>query len=76
VKWRALAKDGAALPPQQATMRDAEQKIGVGETYDFEFTPTTPGDYKLRFSSDVGSEITQWIAVVPPESPFSVYVAK
>jgi len=76
VKWSALAKDGAALPPQQATVRDAEQKVGVGETYDFEFTPTTPGDYKLRFSSDVGSEVTQWIAVVPPESPFSVYVAK
>jgi len=32
VKWSALAKDGAALPPQQATMRDAEQKVGVGET--------------------------------------------
>ena len=76
VKWHALAKDGADLPVQQATVRDAEQRVGVGETYDFEFTPTAPGDYKLRFSSDIGSEVTQWIAVVPPESPFSVYAAK
>ncbi len=74
-KWRAVAKDGADLPPQQATVRDAEQKIGVGETYDFEFTPTHPGDYKLRFSSDIGTEVTQWIAVVPSESPFSVFAA-
>ena len=74
-KWRAVAKDGADLPPQQATVRDAEQKIGVGETYDFEFTPAGPGDYKLRFSSDIGTEVTQWIAVVPSESPFSVYAA-
>lgn len=75
-KWRALGKDGAALPAQQATVRDAEQKIGVGETYDFEFAPAEPGDYKLRFTSDIGTEVTQWIAVVPAESPFSAFVAK
>ena len=76
VKWRAIAKDGASLPPVQATVQDAAQVISVGETYDFEFAPPGPGDYKLRFSSNFGSEVTQWITVVPPASPFSVFAAK
>jgi hypothetical protein len=76
VKWRAIAKDGASLPPVQATVQDAAQVISVGETYDFEFAPQGPGDYKLRFSSNFGSEVTQWITVVLPASPFSVFAAK
>jgi manganese oxidase len=76
VQWRAIAKDGADLPPQQATMRDALQTISVGETYDFEFAPNTLGDYELRFCSALGSEVTQMIAVVPPGSPFSVFAEK
>jgi len=75
-KWRALAKDGADLPSLLAKEQDAVQTISVGETYDFEFAPRDPGDYKLRFGSDFGSEVTQWIAVVPPASPFSVFATK
>jgi FtsP/CotA-like multicopper oxidase with cupredoxin domain len=74
--WRAIAKDGADLPAQQATTRDALQVVTVGETYDFEFSPTTPGGYQLRFCSKVGSEITQPITIVPPESPFSAFAKK
>lgn len=40
VHWRAVAKDGADLPPWQATMRPARQLIGVGEAYDFALTPS------------------------------------
>ncbi len=76
VKWRAMAKDGADLPPQQATVQDAVQTISVGETYDYEFEPQSPGQYELRFCSDFGSEVTQMIAVVPPGAPFSVFAAK
>ncbi len=76
VKWRAIAKDGADLPPQQATVQDAVQTISVGETYDYEFAPKAPGQYELRFCSDFGSEVTQMIAVVPPGSPFSVFAAR
>lgn len=76
VKWRALAKDGADLPPQQATVRDAAQMISVGETYDFEFSPDKPGDYELRFYSESGSVVTQIITAVPAEDPFSVFAAK
>jgi manganese oxidase len=75
-KWRAKAKDGADLPVQQATLRDAVQTISVGETYDFEFTPEAPGDYDLRFSSALGNAVAQMIAVVPPGSPFSVFAEK
>lgn len=76
VKWQAIAKDGADLPPQQATVQDAVQTISVGETYDYEFAPAAPGQYELRFCSDIGSEVTQMIAIVPPGSPFSVFAAK
>lgn len=48
VQWRAVAKDGADLPPNQSTMRPAVLTISVGETYDFEFEPTTPGEFRLQ----------------------------
>lgn len=37
VTWRPLTKDGVAVPSNQGTPRKAEQLIGVGETYDFEY---------------------------------------
>ena len=55
VEWRAVAKDGRDLPPDQATMRPAQQQSGNGETYDFEFTPTAPGDLRFSMSSGVGA---------------------
>jgi manganese oxidase len=47
VKWRAVAKDGADLPPGQARWRPARLTIGVGEAYDFELTPESAGDLRL-----------------------------
>ena len=47
VEWRAVAKDGANLPPNQATMGPAQLLIDIGETYDFEYTPTQPGELTL-----------------------------
>jgi FtsP/CotA-like multicopper oxidase with cupredoxin domain len=76
VSWRAVAKDGAELPAQQATVRDAVQDISVGETYDFEFSPQKPGAYQLRFCSKIGTEITQPITVVPPGAPISVFAKR
>jgi hypothetical protein len=48
VTWRAIAKDGADLPPYQATVRPTRQRVAVGETYDFEFTPAGPGNLRLE----------------------------
>ncbi len=75
VQWRAIAKDGADLPEQQAIVGDAMRPLGVGETCDFEFTPKTRGMYELRFTSASGSEVTQMILIVPPDAPMSVYAA-
>lgn len=46
VTWKKLAKDGADLPPNQATRAPSAFMIAVGETYDFEFRPE-PGRYRL-----------------------------
>ena len=51
VTWRPVAKDGMDIPPERATTRPAMQQMGNGETYDFELTPTTPGDLKLTVRS-------------------------
>lgn len=48
-EWRAIAKDGADLPPSLATVRPAHLGFLPGEIYDFEFTPETPGELELAF---------------------------
>ena len=55
VFWRPVGKDGAALPPRQRTMRLADRtSVSVGETMDFEFRPSEPGEYHLEVRSPVG----------------------
>ena len=54
LSWRAIAKDGMDLPADQATVRPAIQQSGNGEAYDFEFTPTSPGDITFTMSSGAG----------------------
>ena len=39
LKWRAVAKDGADLPPALAVEETAFRRFGPGETFDFELTP-------------------------------------
>jgi len=76
-KWRAIAKDGADLPPQQATMSIASTTLFVGETRDYEFAPKSPGKFVLRFlSGQNGSEISQVMFVVSPTDPMSAFAAK
>ncbi|MES2524811.1 MAG: multicopper oxidase domain-containing protein [Gemmatimonadota bacterium] len=48
-RWRPRAKDGAELPAHQQRTRPARLEIGVGETYDMEWTPRA-GDAELRVS--------------------------
>lgn len=54
VAWRAVAKDGMDLPAARATVRPAVQQMGNGETFDFEFTPSTPGELRLTVSASSG----------------------
>ena len=48
VRWRAIAKDGADVPEAARAPRPARQVIGMGETYDFAFTPTVRGLLRIE----------------------------
>jgi FtsP/CotA-like multicopper oxidase with cupredoxin domain len=48
VRWRPIAKDGADLPAAAQTARLARQIVGMGETYDFEYTPGERGTLRLE----------------------------
>lgn len=50
-RWRTVAKDGADLPPAQATERTAHIEMGPGETADFEFPARTPGEWRMEVKS-------------------------
>ena len=66
VAWRVVAKDGADLPPAQALVRPAQQIIGVGEAYDFEFTPEEPGQLRLVVKDLAGrTRVTGVVRVHP-----------
>ncbi|MFI5233817.1 MAG: multicopper oxidase domain-containing protein, partial [Gemmatimonadales bacterium] len=52
VKWRPFAKDGATLPAPSRVETEATQRMDVGETYDFEWTPAAPGAYVLEVGTD------------------------
>jgi FtsP/CotA-like multicopper oxidase with cupredoxin domain len=55
VTWRAIAKDGMDLAPDRATTRRAQQQMGNGETYDFEYTPSDAGTLRLTVSAAAGA---------------------
>ncbi|HET8633604.1 MAG TPA: hypothetical protein VFL88_05600, partial [Gemmatimonadales bacterium] len=59
--WRAVAKDGADLPAQQATVRPARMLMGPGETADFMFQPMHPGPMTLT----VATQLKGWRVEVP-----------
>jgi hypothetical protein len=50
VRWRPIAKDGADLPPTQATERPARLQLTSGETWDVVWTPGK-GKYELKVDS-------------------------
>ena len=64
LQWRAIAKDGADLPPAQAVMQDARQLALAGEIYDFEYQPTVAGTLQLQVSIGIlKMKVTQQIEV-------------
>jgi len=46
--WRPISKDGADLPSRLSIPGNAQLHIASGETYDFEFRPTTPGRLPIQ----------------------------
>jgi manganese oxidase len=61
VAWRALAKDGADLPPALAVPASGPLLTGPGEVADFEFTPERPGELVL----EIDSPFAGWRQAVP-----------
>jgi FtsP/CotA-like multicopper oxidase with cupredoxin domain len=57
--WRGMAKDGMDLPPDQSVVGPSEIQMGNGETYDFEFSPTSPGDMRLDVTNALGDLLTR-----------------
>ncbi|MGH8129455.1 MAG: multicopper oxidase domain-containing protein, partial [Steroidobacteraceae bacterium] len=65
--WRAVAKDGSDLPAGQAVMKPADQRVAVGETYDFEFRRDEPGELQLEvFRPLVRMAVTQTLLFEEP----------
>jgi FtsP/CotA-like multicopper oxidase with cupredoxin domain len=64
VPWRVIAKDGAALPPDQIRERPATQIIGAGEIYDVEIAPAKAGNMILRYLGTPGDSTTTRRAVI------------
>lgn len=62
VEWRPLAKDGADLPPAHQKLRRAEELVGVGETYDYEFQPNDSGELVLEVDRKA-------IVLIPEQTP-------
>lgn len=64
VTWKAIAKDGADLPPEQAITGPASFLIAPGETYDFQVRPEQLGDMELTaFLALFNETLTQPIRV-------------
>jgi FtsP/CotA-like multicopper oxidase with cupredoxin domain len=57
--WRGIAKDGMDLPLDQSVVGPSEIQMGNGETYDFEFSPTAPGDMRLDVTNALGDLLTR-----------------
>ncbi len=62
VDWRPVAKDGADLPLAHQKLRPAEELIGVGETYDYEFQPDDSGELVLEVDRKA-------IVLIPEQTP-------
>ena len=61
VAWRAVAKDGAELPPAQAVPRTEPTMTGPGEILDFELNAGPPEDLVL----DLDAPFAPWRLAVP-----------
>lgn len=48
VRWTPVAKDGFDIPAVAQVPKPARQRFAIGETYDFEYTPTDPGTLRLE----------------------------
>ena len=55
VAWSLIAKDAVTLPRPIESPGSARRTVGIGETLDFEVTPSEPGD--LRLDVRIGGQL-------------------
>jgi hypothetical protein len=62
--WRPISKDGADLPARLSIPGNAAQHIASGETYDFEFRPSTPGQLSFQVENNLNqSKLTATLSI-------------
>jgi FtsP/CotA-like multicopper oxidase with cupredoxin domain len=66
VAWTPIGKDGADLPASWRASREARQLVSVGETYDFEITPSAAQRLWLEVRSFSGEWVAQALLVAAP----------
>ncbi len=54
VMWFPVAKDGFDLPPAQRLRTRSQQMVSVGETFDFEYTPSEAGEMRIEVRAPNG----------------------
>jgi hypothetical protein len=68
LSWHALAKDGAALPSELQQEVRSEYRMGVGETFDFTWRPSSPMiaalEFDWTFATDPGHLVLRQQIVV------------
>ncbi len=63
-RWRPISKDGADLPSRLSIPGNAQLHIASGETYDFEFRPTTSGPLPIQVENNLNqSKLTATLVV-------------
>ena len=67
VQWRNIAKDAVEVPAAAAKWKPADQAIGIGETYDFEYEATVPQELALEgLSPNDGRRAIQALVFTDP----------
>ena len=63
--WRLLARDGRDVLEDRRVPSPARENLAAGVTRDFEFTPSTPGDYSFSATTIAGGKLTSRVVAVP-----------
>ncbi len=59
-QWTPIAKDGADLAPVNRRRAAARVVLGIGETYDFAYTPSAPGRLTMEVAQ-LNKRDTPWV---------------
>jgi FtsP/CotA-like multicopper oxidase with cupredoxin domain len=68
-RWRPLARDGADLPPALRSLTPARLAMGPGETADFLYVPTRPGQMMLEVWIEQGQRVALPVIVSSRPGP-------